>query len=240
VPQEFKLPEVGEGIESGTVVAVLVKGRPRRGRPAVLELETDKAVVEVPLDRRRRRHQGARRANAEAKIGQVVLTVDEGRGAPPRRRAERGRRRPPDEPEERPSPRGDAERRTASRRPRPAEGGDARRRPRTRADGRRRGGAGGAPAPLPDGAGPRPHPGRALGAAPGARAGRRPAGGRRQRRPRPHLGRRRAPLRRRGAMRAPPPASRAARGRAAARLRPWGETERVAHVGHPQGDRAGR
>jgi pyruvate/2-oxoglutarate dehydrogenase complex dihydrolipoamide acyltransferase (E2) component len=49
VPQELKLPEVGEGIESGTVVAVLVKvgDRIEVDQP-LLELETDKAVVEMP------------------------------------------------------------------------------------------------------------------------------------------------------------------------------------------------
>ena len=46
---EFKLPEVGEGITSGTVVGVLVSvGDTIEEDQPVLELETDKAVVEVP------------------------------------------------------------------------------------------------------------------------------------------------------------------------------------------------
>ena len=46
---EVKLPDVGEGIESGTVVSVLVKegDKIQKDQP-LLELETDKAVVEVP------------------------------------------------------------------------------------------------------------------------------------------------------------------------------------------------
>ncbi len=46
---EFVLPELGEGIESGDVVQVLVTvGDTIAKEQAVLELETDKAVVEVP------------------------------------------------------------------------------------------------------------------------------------------------------------------------------------------------
>jgi pyruvate dehydrogenase E2 component (dihydrolipoamide acetyltransferase) len=83
VPQEFKLPEVGEGIESGTVVAVLVSEGDRiEVDQPVLELETDKAVVEVPSTVAGVVTKVHVQANAEAKIGQVVLTVDaEGAGA---------------------------------------------------------------------------------------------------------------------------------------------------------------
>jgi len=78
VPQEFKLPEVGEGIESGTVVAVLVSEGDRiEVDQPVLELETDKAVVEVPSSVAGVITKVHVQANAEAKIGQVVLTVDE-------------------------------------------------------------------------------------------------------------------------------------------------------------------
>ena len=46
---EFKLPELGENITQATVVGVLVHvgDSLKEGQP-VLELETDKAVLEVP------------------------------------------------------------------------------------------------------------------------------------------------------------------------------------------------
>jgi pyruvate dehydrogenase E2 component (dihydrolipoamide acetyltransferase) len=49
VAQEFKLPDLGEGIESGDVVKVLVsEGDTISAEQTVLEIETDKAVLEVP------------------------------------------------------------------------------------------------------------------------------------------------------------------------------------------------
>jgi len=79
VPTDMKLPEVGEGIEAGTVVAVLVAegDRVEIDQP-VLELETDKAVVEVPSSVAGVVEKVHVQANAEARIGQVVLTVAEG------------------------------------------------------------------------------------------------------------------------------------------------------------------
>ncbi len=76
---EFKLPEVGEGIEVGTVVSVLVaEGDRIEVDQAVLELETDKAVVEVPSTVAGVVRKIHVQANEEAKVGAVVLTVDEG------------------------------------------------------------------------------------------------------------------------------------------------------------------
>jgi len=78
----MKLPEVGEGIEAGTVVAVLVKegDRVEIDQP-VMELETDKAVVEVPSSVAGVVEKVHVQVNAEARIGQVVLTVGEGAAA---------------------------------------------------------------------------------------------------------------------------------------------------------------
>src|ERR1019366_3230344 len=46
---DFTLPELGEGIASGDVLRVLVKpGDTIAKEQAVLELETDKATIEVP------------------------------------------------------------------------------------------------------------------------------------------------------------------------------------------------
>src|SRR6188508_1892346 len=49
MPTELKLPELGENITAGDVVRVLVKpGDTIAKDQAVLELETDKATIEVP------------------------------------------------------------------------------------------------------------------------------------------------------------------------------------------------
>jgi len=79
VPTDMKLPEVGEGIEAGTVVAVLVKegDRVEVDQP-VIELETDKAVVEVPSTVAGVVRKIHVKANAEARVGEALLTVDEG------------------------------------------------------------------------------------------------------------------------------------------------------------------
>jgi pyruvate dehydrogenase E2 component (dihydrolipoamide acetyltransferase) len=79
---EFKLPEVGEGITSGTVVGVLVSvGDTIAKDQAVLELETDKAVVEVPSSVSGVVQEILVKENEEASVGQVVLIVGEGEGA---------------------------------------------------------------------------------------------------------------------------------------------------------------
>ena len=47
--QEFKVPELGENVEQGDVTRVLVKvGDTIAKDQSVLELETDKATIEVP------------------------------------------------------------------------------------------------------------------------------------------------------------------------------------------------
>ena len=49
MPTEFTLPDLGEGIEAGDVVSVLVsEGDTIDIDQGVVELETDKALVEVP------------------------------------------------------------------------------------------------------------------------------------------------------------------------------------------------
>jgi pyruvate dehydrogenase E2 component (dihydrolipoamide acetyltransferase) len=49
MPVEFKLPELGENVEKGDVVRVLVNvGDVIKKDQSVLELETDKATIEVP------------------------------------------------------------------------------------------------------------------------------------------------------------------------------------------------
>ncbi len=73
---EFKLPEVGEGIESGTVVGVLVSvGDTVEEDQPLLELETDKAVVEVPSSVSGTVKEIKVSENDEVSIGDVVLVI---------------------------------------------------------------------------------------------------------------------------------------------------------------------
>ncbi|MEX2540964.1 MAG: 2-oxo acid dehydrogenase subunit E2 [Trueperaceae bacterium] len=77
--KEFKLPEVGEGIDAGTVVSVLVAvGDEVSVDQPVLELETDKAVVEVPSSVAGRVESIGVQQGQEARVGQVILTVGDG------------------------------------------------------------------------------------------------------------------------------------------------------------------
>ena len=49
--KEFKLPDLGEGVETGDVVSVLVsEGDTIEVDQGVIELETDKALIEVPSE----------------------------------------------------------------------------------------------------------------------------------------------------------------------------------------------
>src|ERR671921_647980 len=82
MPTDFTLPELGENIAYGDVVRVLVSpGDSVSKDQAVLELETDKATIEVPSSvagtvKDVRVKQGER-----IKVGQVVLTLDDGAAA---------------------------------------------------------------------------------------------------------------------------------------------------------------
>ena len=75
---EVKLPEVGEGIDSGTVVGILVSvGDSVEVDQPLLELETDKAVVEVPSSAAGTVKEIHVQENEEAEIGQVIVTLED-------------------------------------------------------------------------------------------------------------------------------------------------------------------
>ena len=74
---EFKLPNLGENIESGDVVNVLVKeGDEIKANQGVLEIETDKAVIEVPTTQGGRVSKVHIKAGQTIKIGATVLTLE--------------------------------------------------------------------------------------------------------------------------------------------------------------------
>ena len=76
---EFKLPELGENIVKATVVGVLVSvGDAVKDGQGVLEVETDKAVIEVPSSVTGTITAVHIREGEDIEIGQLLLTVDEG------------------------------------------------------------------------------------------------------------------------------------------------------------------
>lgn len=74
---DFALPELGEGIEAGEVVQLLVAvGDTIAEEQSVLELETDKAVVEVPSPVSGTVKAVHVHAGEKAQVGQLLLTVE--------------------------------------------------------------------------------------------------------------------------------------------------------------------
>jgi pyruvate dehydrogenase E2 component (dihydrolipoamide acetyltransferase) len=75
--QEFKLPELGENIEAGDIVRVLVAvGDQVKVDQPILELETDKATIEVPSSVSGLIKEVHVKEGQKVAVGQVVLTVD--------------------------------------------------------------------------------------------------------------------------------------------------------------------
>jgi pyruvate dehydrogenase E2 component (dihydrolipoamide acetyltransferase) len=79
MPTEFKIPELGENVSSGDVVRVLVNAGDTIAKDQpVLELETDKATIEVPSSVSGTIQEIRVKQGEKVKVGQTVLTVDEG------------------------------------------------------------------------------------------------------------------------------------------------------------------
>ena len=75
---EFKLPDLGENIEAGEVINVLVaEGDALAEDQPVIELETDKAVIEVPSTVSGTVSKVLVAEGDRAQVGQVILTVEE-------------------------------------------------------------------------------------------------------------------------------------------------------------------
>jgi pyruvate dehydrogenase E2 component (dihydrolipoamide acetyltransferase) len=79
---EFKLPELGENIESGDLVRLMIKpGASIAEGDPVMELETDKAVVEVPSSVTGTIAEIRVKEGDKLRVGQVIFTVANGAGA---------------------------------------------------------------------------------------------------------------------------------------------------------------
>jgi pyruvate dehydrogenase E2 component (dihydrolipoamide acetyltransferase) len=74
---EFKLPELGENIEQGDLVRLMVApGATVSAGQSVMELETDKAVLEVPSSVSGTVQEIRVKEGDKIKVGQVIFTVD--------------------------------------------------------------------------------------------------------------------------------------------------------------------
>jgi pyruvate dehydrogenase E2 component (dihydrolipoyllysine-residue acetyltransferase) len=78
MPTEFKIPELGENVTAGDVVRVLVKaGDTIEKDQPVLELETDKATIEVPSSVAGVVKEIRVKAGDKVKVGQAILVLDD-------------------------------------------------------------------------------------------------------------------------------------------------------------------
>ncbi|MDZ4779809.1 MAG: 2-oxo acid dehydrogenase subunit E2 [Planctomycetia bacterium] len=81
---DFKLPDLGENIDSGDVISVLVsEGDEIQANQGVIELETGKAVVEVPSSVAGRISKIHVKVGDKLPIGATVLTVEASSAAAP-------------------------------------------------------------------------------------------------------------------------------------------------------------
>jgi pyruvate dehydrogenase E2 component (dihydrolipoamide acetyltransferase) len=78
---EFKLPELGENIDQGDLVRLMISpGATITQGQAVMELETDKAVVEVPSTVSGVVKEVRVKEGEKIKVGQVIFTFENGAG----------------------------------------------------------------------------------------------------------------------------------------------------------------
>src|SRR5687767_15313862 len=89
MPTEFKLPELGENITAGDVVRVLVKAGDSIAKDQpVIELETDKATIEVPSSIAGVVKDVRVKPGEKVKVGQVLFTADDAAGGQTEAKAE--------------------------------------------------------------------------------------------------------------------------------------------------------
>ena len=78
MPFDFILPDLGEGITEGEIRKWLVKeGDSIEEHQTVLEIETDKAIVEVPSPRKGKILKIHKEEGEIAKVGEVLITIAE-------------------------------------------------------------------------------------------------------------------------------------------------------------------
>src|SRR3954470_8643652 len=95
MPTDMKLPELGENIEGGDVLRVMVKAGDviKKDQP-VLELETDKATIEVPASAEGVIKEVKIKAGEKVKVGQTIFVVEAGQAPSPAASAPQGAAKP--------------------------------------------------------------------------------------------------------------------------------------------------
>src|SRR4029077_17584622 len=83
---DFKLPELGENISQGDLVRLMISPGTKvsEGQP-VMELETDKAVIEVPSSISGVVKEVRVKQGEKVKVGQVIFTLEGGATSQPER-----------------------------------------------------------------------------------------------------------------------------------------------------------
>ena len=77
--KEFKLPELGENIESADIINVLVKpGDKIEKEQSIIEIETDKATIEVPSSFDGVVEEVLVKQGDKVKVGQTIIKVGNG------------------------------------------------------------------------------------------------------------------------------------------------------------------
>src|SRR5215470_8211126 len=99
MPRPFVLPDLGEGLTEAEIVKVLVnEGDVLAEDAPLLEVETDKATVEIPSPFGGRVDRVHVRPGQSVKVGDVLVTFDDAVGAPGGRDSGGGRGRGASEP----------------------------------------------------------------------------------------------------------------------------------------------
>jgi pyruvate dehydrogenase E2 component (dihydrolipoamide acetyltransferase) len=102
---EFKIPELGENVTAGDVVRVLVSSGDTVAKDqTVLELETDKATIEVPSSVSGTVKDIKVKQGERVKVGQVVLTVEDGGAGAEAKPAKTADKAPTKQADDRPKP----------------------------------------------------------------------------------------------------------------------------------------
>jgi pyruvate dehydrogenase E2 component (dihydrolipoamide acetyltransferase) len=79
MPYEFKLPDLGEGIAEAEIRKWLVKkGDPVAEHQPVVEVETDKAIVEIPSPRKGFVYEILKAEGEFAAVGEALLSISDG------------------------------------------------------------------------------------------------------------------------------------------------------------------
>ena len=80
---DIRIPRLGEGADSGTIVSILVKeGDVVRKDQTIVELENEKAVAPIPSTHAGKVLKVHVKVGDKVAVGHAVLSIEDGAGAP--------------------------------------------------------------------------------------------------------------------------------------------------------------